>query len=140
MASFSLYVPADNDLAQVKIVRDGGYLALLVPPIYLAVHRLWFALAVYLGGVLAILLAGAFIGQAPALFLTGLASLYVWLEGGELRRRTLERSGWVEFGPVNASGRAEAELRLVALAERQMKESMFGKPVADAIEPGPVAA
>jgi hypothetical protein len=54
------------------------------------------------------------------LILLILASVFVWLEGGQMRRRALERRGWNEVGTVNAANRDEAELRLFALAEPTM--------------------
>jgi hypothetical protein len=120
MSSYSLYVPGNGDLARAKLIRDGGVLAFWLPAVYLGLHRLWFGLAAYVLAILATLLAGGLIGGGPMLILLILASVFVWLEGGQMRRRALERRGWNELGTVNAANRDEAELRLFALAEPTM--------------------
>ena len=68
--------------------------ALIVPPLWLARHRLVFELAVYamIGIAVLILLFTPF--ALAALAVAGFPSLYLYLEGNQLRRNALKRRGY----------------------------------------------
>ncbi len=98
------------------LVRDGfAFLAFLVPPLWLLWHRLWieaaFAFIASVGLTALGETAGfGFTGAALSL----LVSIFVGLEGPALRVNALRRRGWREWGAVEASGMAEAEIRYLA--------------------------
>ncbi|TPJ19984.1 DUF2628 domain-containing protein [Mesorhizobium sp. B2-7-3] len=95
------------------LVRDGfTWLGLLVPPLWLAWHRMWVeaALAFVVMGVLSMLGQGLGLGVAGSL-LSLLVSLYVGLEGQGLRIAALRRRGWHEWGVVEAGWLADADMR-----------------------------
>ncbi|MBZ9755214.1 DUF2628 domain-containing protein [Mesorhizobium sp. ESP6-5] len=95
------------------LVRDGfTWLGLLVPPLWLAWHRLWVeaALAFVVMGVLSMLGERLGLGVAGSL-LSLLVSLYVGLEGQGLRIAALRRRGWHEWGVVEAGWLADADMR-----------------------------
>lgn len=96
--------------------------ALVAPPIWLAWHRLWFALAVYLL-IGALVLAMLFTPYWPAaLVLGGIPAIYLFLEGHQLRRRALDRAGAVMLGVVDASSAEIAVARFLdehGMAERE---------------------
>ncbi|MEI9418283.1 DUF2628 domain-containing protein [Mesorhizobium sp. Cs1321R2N1] len=97
------------------LVRDGfTWLGLLVPPLWLAWHRLWVeaALAFVVMGVLSMLGQKLGLGVAGSL-LSLLVSLYVGLEGQGLRIAALRRRGWHEWGVVEAGWLADADMRYV---------------------------
>ncbi|MEI9429318.1 DUF2628 domain-containing protein [Mesorhizobium sp. Cs1299R1N3] len=101
------------------LVRDGfTWLGLLVPPLWLAWHRLWVeaALAFVVMGVLSMLGQKLGLGVAGSL-LSLLVSLYVGLEGQGLRIAALRRRGWHEWGVVEAGWLADADLRYVLEVE-----------------------
>ncbi|RUW47312.1 MAG: DUF2628 domain-containing protein [Mesorhizobium sp.] len=94
-------------------VRDGfTWLGLLVPPLWLAWHRLWVeaALAFVIMGVLSMLGQKLGLGVAGSL-LSLLVSLYVGLEGQGLRIAALRRRGWHEWGVVEAGRLGDADMR-----------------------------
>ena len=138
MASYVVMEQRDGaGVADVTFVRDGfSWLAFLVPPLWLLWHRLWFeALLAFL--VLALL---ASLGEAgwplAGSLLTLAVSLYVGLEGQNLRIQALRRRDRREWGAIDARGMAAAETRYAA-------EATDGGPVepdAPRIVPGPASA
>ena len=120
MAIFVVMEPpgtSRNDaVSGAVLVRDGFFvLAFLLPPLWLLWHRLWIeaALVFALGVGVAALgeIAGlGFVGAALSL----LVAVYVGLEGAALRVNALRRRGWREWGVVEASDKAEAEIRYAA--------------------------
>ncbi|MDX8480566.1 DUF2628 domain-containing protein [Mesorhizobium sp. VK24D] len=116
MASYVVMEPpAGGREAEATFVRDGfTWLGFLVPPVWLAWHRLWIeALLTFV--VMAILSAlGERLGQEGAgSALSLLVSLYVGLEGQGLRISALRRRGWREWGVVEAGSLGDAEIRHV---------------------------
>lgn len=91
----------------VAIPESNAKWAWILPPLWLARHRLWFALTVYIliGAVVLGLLFTRFL--PAALLLAGIPAFYLYLEGNQLRRWSLERGGSVLLGIVDASS-AEA--------------------------------
>lgn len=95
------------------LVRDGfAFFAFLVPPLWLAVHRLWIeaAFALVVGLALGALGTVAGFGLAGSL-LPLLVAIYVGLEGNALRVAALRRRGWREWGVVEGDGLDDAETR-----------------------------
>ncbi len=111
MASFTVHIPPEGNAGDARLVREGGALAFWLAPVFLAWHRLWFALAVYALAALAIAIHATHAGPGPAILLLLLAHWFVWLEAGQFRRAALENKGWREAGVVEAANQAEAELR-----------------------------
>jgi hypothetical protein len=105
--------PGRAGIVDVSFLRDGfSWLAFFVPPLWLLWHRLWFeALSAFL--VLALLsVLGDIAGWVlVASLLTLAVSLYVGLEGQNLRVAALGRRGWREWGAVEAKNLADAETR-----------------------------
>lgn len=68
--------------------------ALIVPPFWLAKHRLVFELAIYvmIGAAVVVALFTPF--MLAALALAGFPSIYLYLEGNQLRRNSLGRRGY----------------------------------------------
>lgn len=99
--------------AGAVLVRDAfSLLAFLLPPLWLLWHRLWIeaALAFALGVGLTALGEVAGLGFAGAV-LSLAVSIYVGLEGPALRVNVMRRRGWQEWGVVEGSDLAEAEIR-----------------------------
>jgi hypothetical protein len=120
MAIFVVMEPpgtSRNDAASgAVLVRDAfSFLGFLLPPLWLLWHRLWIeaALVFALGVGVAALGEIAGLGFAGAA-LSLLAPIYVGLEGAGLRVNALRRRGWREWGVIEASDKAEAEIRYAA--------------------------
>ncbi len=118
MASYSIYLPSadssDDQTTAFRLLRDGvSVLAIAVPPLWLAFHRLWIPLMLYLVAMLALVLVTKLTGNEFLAALSVLPGLYLFLEGQELRRGELERQGWRFGGVVEAANETEAELRFV---------------------------
>ncbi|TKB22989.1 MAG: DUF2628 domain-containing protein [Mesorhizobium sp.] len=105
-------------------VRDGfAWLGFLVPPLWLAWHRLWVeaALAFVAMGLLSML--GERLGQETAgSLLSLLVMLFVGLEGQGLRIAALRRRGWHEWGVVEADRLDDADVRYALEADAQSDE------------------
>ena len=85
--------------AEVEAVPDRfSWLAALLPPVYALVHGLWWALAGYVVGLLALVALGFVIGDGAAVWLYVLAALLIGFEAPTLRRRRLARRGYVYGG------------------------------------------
>ncbi|RWE38669.1 MAG: DUF2628 domain-containing protein [Mesorhizobium sp.] len=108
------------------LVRDGfTWLGLLVPPLWLAWHRLWVeaALAFVIMSVLSMLGQKLGLGVAGSL-LSLLVSLYVGLEGQGLRIAALRRRGWHEWGVVEAGRLGDADMRYALETEGLSDEAV----------------
>jgi len=101
---------------RARILRDGfSWLAFLVPPLWLAWHRLWVEAAVVFALMLALGLLGEHAGlgwTAPLLSL--LLSVLIGLEGQALRLARLSRRGWRERLAIEAGDLDDAEARYAA--------------------------
>ncbi|RCS22333.1 DUF2628 domain-containing protein [Phyllobacterium salinisoli] len=124
MASFVIMEPPEarkakagaNAAERTLFVRDGfSVMALILPFPWLLIYRLWFEAALVLAAAVALGLAGEHwnIG-APAAVLSFLVSILVALEGSNWRLAALRRRGYTEKGVIEASDRAEAEIRYFA--------------------------
>lgn len=90
-------------------------LAFVVPVIWLAWHRLWIEAFVALAAAIGLSALGTFTGfESTAPLLSLLVSVYVAIEGPQLRMAALARRGWRQAAIVEARNVAEAELRFHA--------------------------
>ncbi|MGB6117862.1 MAG: DUF2628 domain-containing protein, partial [Mesorhizobium sp.] len=117
MASY--VVMESPDRADAAYIRDGFHFwAFLVPPLWLAWHRLWIEAALTLAAMLVLGALASVSGLAqvsPALSL--FVSIYVGLEAPALRLAALRRRGWHDAGVVDADNAADAEIRHVYAAD-----------------------
>ena len=107
-------------------IRDGfTWLGLLVPPLWLAWHRLWIeaGLAFVVMGALSMAGQNLGLGLASSLLST-LVSFYVGLEGQGLRIAALRRRGWHEWGVVQAGRLDDADIRYALEVEEQAEEAV----------------
>ena len=115
MASYVVMEPPGRSekVDTTTFVRDGfTWLGFLVPPLWLAWHRLWVeaGLTFVVMGLLSMLGERLGLGLAGSL-LSLLVSFYVGLEGQGLRIASLRRRGWHEWGVVAAGGLDDADTR-----------------------------
>ncbi len=108
----------------VAIPERASPLALFAPPLWLAWHRLWFAVICYGLTIitLATLLATPYWMAAAAVM--GLPGLYLWLEGHQLRRARLERQGYVMSAVVEAPNEEAAVARALAVSSATERGSV----------------
>lgn len=107
-------------------IRDGfTWLGLLVPPLWLAWHRLWIeaGLAFVVMGLLSMAGQNLGLGLASSL-LSLLVSFYVGLEGQGLRIAALRRRGWHEWGVVQGGRLDDADIRYALEVEAHVEETM----------------
>ena len=108
--------PADRiDRAEKLVfIKDGfSWAAALFAPLWMIVHRLWWALLGFVVVVGSLQLAGKLAAVDQRwVALTGFAvNLLVGFEADTLRRWALERRGWHMLGAVNGRTYAECERR-----------------------------
>lgn len=105
----------DHRFDNVLAVPDGmAKWALILPPFWLAWHRLWGALTIY-AAITLVLLSLLGTGYFTiTLLLGGLPGLYLLLEGNNLRRDALGRSGWKTIDVLEAANESEAITRFLA--------------------------
>ncbi len=115
MASFLVLAPrlenGQRDEDRTVFIRDGfAFVALIVPFLWLLVHRLWFEAALILAAAVIISLIGDYTGHDDmAAFIAMLLSLLVGLEANGWRAAALERRGYEQLGIVDADNAADAE-------------------------------
>ncbi|MER8542738.1 DUF2628 domain-containing protein, partial [Mesorhizobium sp. M1334] len=105
--------PGRGESVDTTFIRDGfAWLGFLVPPLWLAWHRLWVeaALAFVAMGLLSILGERLDLETAGSL-LSFLVMLFVGLEGQGLRIAALRRRGWHEWGVVEGARVTHTHLR-----------------------------
>ena len=118
MASYVVMLPprgAGGD-ALPEFVRDGfSVAAFLVPPLWLAWHRLWVEALLALVLMLAVPALAAWLGiGAVAPWLSLLLALAIGLEGPALRLAACRRRGWRDGAVIDADGLRDAEIRFAA--------------------------
>ncbi|MBZ9676678.1 DUF2628 domain-containing protein [Mesorhizobium sp. ES1-1] len=106
------------------LVRDGfNWVALLVPPLWFAWHRLWIEAGIAFVVMGALSMLGQYFGLGlPGSLLSLLVSLYVGLEGQGLRIAALRRRGWHEWGVVEAATLDDADMRQALESEQPADE------------------
>ena len=109
MTSF-VVMEAPEGRDDAAYIRDSfHFLAFLVPPLWLAWHRLWIEALVALAAMVLLGALGSVSGFAQtAPLLSLLVSVYVGLEAPALRVAALRRRGWFEWGVVDADSRDDA--------------------------------
>lgn len=108
---------AGDPETRLAVVKDGFcWPALFVPALWLAYHRLWLGLVLYLLAATLLGLLGEMLGlNGTAQFALSLAfSLLVAAEANDWRRRALERRGWRLVAFLPAADQTEAEWRYLA--------------------------
>lgn len=107
----------DDPEARLAVVKDGFcWPALFVPALWLAYHRLWLGLLLYLVVAALLGLLSQFLGLAEtAQFMLSLGfAVLVAAEANEWRRRALERRGFRLTAFLPAQDQTEAEWRYLA--------------------------
>jgi|RhiMetdeSRZDD1v2_1073273.scaffolds.fasta_scaffold252548_3 uncharacterized protein DUF2628 len=108
--------PADRIERADKLtfVKDGfSWMAALLAPLWMLVHRLWWALLGYILAVAALRLAqkyGGLTESTVGLVMFAL-NLLIGFEADTLRRWALDRKGWLMLGAVSGRNRDECERR-----------------------------
>lgn len=108
--------PADRieRAEQLEFVRDGfSLLAATIPPLWMALNRLWLVLLLYLLAATGLSLALAMLGVDKSLIglINAAANVVIGFEAASLTRWTLWRGDWVEVGTVVGRNRVECERR-----------------------------
>ena len=88
--------------------------ALIAPPFWLAFHRLWGSLAVYILVVAGFLTLAATQFAAIGIALAFMPGLYLWLEGNQLRRARLAIENFETVGVIEAPDEEVAVRRFIA--------------------------
>lgn len=111
MAIYIVYTRSED----FKLIREGhSTFALLAPPFWLAFNKLWLELLAYVVVMSLFLFIAYQLQNGFAFLLTGLPGLFLWLEGNQLVRAKLDRSGWQLSSVVEAGDFESAEAKHLA--------------------------
>jgi hypothetical protein len=137
MPTFTIHAPppkigaATGDPERFIFVRDGFYFwAFVLAPLWLLLHRLWLAFAIYvigyglLGVGIALLRASANIQLLVGL----LVALLIGFEASSTWRWTLTRRGWTTLGFVVGEDAEMAERRFFAQWAQRAAEAPVARP------------
>lgn len=83
-----------NEIAPAVVPEKFSWLAALLPPVYALVHGLWLGLVLYVVAVVALGVAGLWIGFEAGFWLYVLLALLIGFEAPAFRRRKLVARGW----------------------------------------------
>jgi hypothetical protein len=136
MPTFTIHAPppkvgtATGDPERFIFVRDGFYFwAFVLAPLWLLLHRLWLAFAIYvigyglLGTGIALLRASANVQLLVGL----LVALLVGFEASSIWRWTLTRRGWSTLGIVVGEDAEMAERRFFVQWAQRAPETPAGQ-------------
>ena len=137
---FTIYGNAERQRVDdlVAVPENLAPWALVAPPIWLIVHRLWWPLAFYLLFVMFTMAVSTTSFALVSMVLSWLPGVYLMLEGRELYRRKLRDGGRELVGIVNADDEDEAITRHVmrenldisiAAGGEAGSENGIGKPI-----------
>lgn len=109
MAIYEIY--ASGDPGQVRFVRDRGtVIALVFPAVWLAWHRLWYALVIYLCVAFLFFALGSTHWASIAALFSFIPGLYLFLEGPNLLAAKYRNAGFHFVDVVEADSLESAEL------------------------------
>jgi hypothetical protein len=112
MAVFTAYLPPDGNAGDARFVADrASLLALILPPVFLIWHRLWWPLVLYVMATILLMVIGAVVSEGLSAALGLLPGFFLFVHGRELVRDNLLARGWREAAAISANDAAEAELR-----------------------------
>ena len=120
MIVFTVHEPPNPPIDRIdraeklEFVRDGFTpLAAAIPPLWLALNKLWVALLIYALIATAVSLVLKAMGVDPSLIalINLAANIVIGFEADSIKRWTLGRRGWDEVGTVTGKNRAECERR-----------------------------
>jgi hypothetical protein len=112
MAVFTAYLPPDGNAGDARFVADRpSLLALVLPPVFLVWHRLWWPLVLYVMATILLMVIGATLSEGLSAALGLLPGLFLCVHGRDLVRGNLLSRGWRETAAMAAGSAAEAELR-----------------------------
>jgi hypothetical protein len=114
MRYYSVHAPVDEPDSPERyiFVKDGfSWPALLVPILWILWHRLWLTLVYYIVFVLVVAWTGRLLGDGAATTLGAIGLILFALEANNIRRLSLESSGWREAGTGFGRNLEEAEAR-----------------------------
>ncbi len=139
MAIYVVMEPRRGAEADEVYIRDGfHWLGFLLPLVWLLWNRLWIETVLLLAVMLGLGVLGETSGSAEMVVggFTLLVSVYVGLEGPELRLWALRRRGYTEWGAIEAANRADAEIRyLSARTENASDEQRPLPPIREGMAP-----
>lgn len=99
MTLYAILTPKPGSAALPQAVAEKfSWFAALLPPVHALVHRLWDQLALFLVGLVAIVLGEAYVGADAAIWLYILLALACGLAAPGAQRRAWRRRGFLPAG------------------------------------------
>ena len=130
MTTYNIYLPplghsSDEEVA-AKFLPDGkSWFAGFLPPFWLLINCLWWALGMYFAFAIIILLALSINWAITAILISAIPGTYLFLEGHELIRQKYEARNWRHVATIHAQNIKEAELRYFFDAGDDMTDHEF---------------
>lgn len=95
MTLYAIFDPEPGSAELPRAVPERfSWLAMLLPPVHLVLHRLWLEALVWLVTTAALVLLAPYIGGGTALLLYVLGAIWLGLSAPDWRREKLARQGW----------------------------------------------
>lgn len=127
---------SDTDVDRFVLVPDkfsvGAFAFSLIWFIY---HRMWVFVLAYLAVTVVLEVVAVQLGGLAPAVMTFLVSLYMGLEGQNLRRWSLERRGWRVIHHVLAHDETEAEARVLKHCFEPRNSPVPSQPTRPAMNP-----
>ena len=114
MTLFAIFDPKPGrpDLP-AAVPETFSWLAAILPPVFLSVHRLWLELAAWLLGFAMLVVASIVLGGVAAFSLYILGAIWLGFAAPDLIRRALLRRGWTARGERVAYSADMAQLEAI---------------------------
>jgi hypothetical protein len=101
MTTYSMY-EREDEIAPAAVGDRFSWFAALLPPVYAAVHGMWWELLGWGLGLVVIAAAAMVAGGSAAFWLYVLFAIWIGFEAAGLRRNAMRRRGWAYGGEIVA--------------------------------------
>lgn len=117
MTIYTVHAPPDAEVSaetaqRIRFVKEGfSFWALVLPAVWLLFNRLWLAFLGWLAVIVALQVAGRWVGEVETGVVAFVFGVWFAVEARDIQRWTLARRGWRLLGVVESSDRDTAERR-----------------------------
>lgn len=116
MTVYSVFAnPQATEPVPLVVPQRFSWLAALLPPVFMLVHRTWLALVLYAIGVVGLWYGGSFVGAQAVVWLYVLLALWLGFAASGLRAMALRHRGYHHATEIVAAGEDLAQMQALNL-------------------------